>query len=305
MLTKVSGRDFFMDAGGEKQSAVKWLLDVVAGGNADEHEIVPIQNPKLLALLEFTDDARVRRWFRTIEKDAKPREAADPPRFALAEIRPKFELIDSETKRIQRDVEFDDYNDFHHAVVDLRGQLQAFNLVSSLHRFPDLTDIETFRGVFQRLNEIDRFAMFQMVPAREANGQWQTALRAAVMLRASEVLEKEPNPAALALKAIFAAYREKEADDFNARLSEYRKWANTNAVFRSPFSFTVPKTWRETGVRVAKGDQMFGSAIANGDTIAEFDIGEGEQPIKAFVRHFTGKTMPDTQIHNDWRIASG
>jgi len=56
MLAKMSGRDFFIDADGHKQSAVRWLLDVITdSARAEEHQIVPIQNPELLAMLGFVE----------------------------------------------------------------------------------------------------------------------------------------------------------------------------------------------------------------------------------------------------------
>ena len=305
MLTKVSGRAFTVDAKGEKQSAVCWLLDVMTDNeNVKEQELFLIQNPKLLARLGFADDPRVRR---VRGEDAKPPKVLGPPRFAVAELRPKLEWIEKESNRILRDVKLGDYDDFHLAIVDLRVQLHAFKSMIMVQRFPQLTvaDVKVVRRLLQTTGQIDQYAWLKIVPAPEENGQWQTNLRAGIMLHASELLKKKPNPAAQSLKAIFTAYRKQEVGNFNRRLAEYFKWTKENDVARSPVSFTLPKTWRETGVRVGNGNQMFNGVEANGETIAEFDIGEGMQYIKAFVRHFTGNTMPDAHIYNQWRVDFG
>ena len=297
----MSGRDYFVDAQGEKLSASRWLLDVIAGKQeAAEYRIFPIVDPQLLDKLEFDKDPRVRRFLAGGKDKKKP---VDPPRFSVRDLEAKFQWIDKESKRIQQSVKWEDYNDYHRSLSDLRGQLQGFIGLTRLHQFPDLSNIETFKRTYQGLDRIDRLAMFQMVP--EAKGQWQTNLRAGVMLRVNEVLKKELNPAAQSLQAILAAYALKEGEQFNHRLAEYRKWVEMNGVTRSPVTFSLPKTWREAGVRNSQGDQRFDSVIANGETVAEFDIGEGKQAIKAYLRHFTGKTMPDTEVYNDWRIGFG
>jgi hypothetical protein len=144
-----------------------------------------------------------------------------------------------------------------------------------------------------------------MVPNREINVQWQTCFRSALMLRGSELLKKKPHPASQSLKDIFVAYQKKDAVKFNRQLTEYLKWAERNGIAKSPFSYVLPKTWREGGVRLGKGDTMFDTVIARGEVAAKFEVGDKKQRIQGFVRHFTGETMPDTQIYNDFRIAFG
>lgn len=300
VLTILSDRNYFVDADGKRQFAVRWLLDVIAKcDNAEKHKIVPIKNPRLLTILGFYKDPRARRF----------RAAGiifGPPRFAIAEIRPKFRLIDGEAKRILQEVKFEDYNDYHNDIIKLHDQMSVFFSTATLQRFPDLPDFDEFKEVFRKLDQIDQYAMFRMVPHRETNGQWQTTLRAGMMLRANKILEKEPNPAAQSLQAIFEAYRNKKVDDFNRHLAAYRKWVETSGTTRSPVSFNVPKTWRESGVRIGTGNEMFNEVMANGKTVSAFDLGERNKPaIKAFVRHFTGKTASDVQIYNDWRIGAG
>eukprot|EP00913_Durusdinium_trenchii_P035230 g32960.t1 len=299
VLTQYSGRPFSTDDAGKKQPAVGWLLDVLtAADSAQSHKVVPIRQPKLLKLLSFENDPRVRRF----RKTGKP---AEPPRFSLAEIRPKFAEIDREYTRIRKAARPEARDDYQKAVVELRNRLQVFVSMSLLHRFHDLTNVEKFKYYYTNLSRFDRSAMFKMVPDSTINGQWQTCLRAAVMLRKSEVLKEKANPASVSLKAIFTAYRKQEADNFNRRLADYLKWTKSIDAIRSPFHYRLPKTWREVGVRLGKGDRLFASALANGETVAEFSVGEGTQPIQAFVRHFTGKTMPDAEIYNDWRVGFG
>lgn len=293
----------FVGADGEQYSATRWLLDVIAESDkAESHRVIPIANAELLKMLGLQNDPRVTEYRMA---QGKKGETAEPPRFSLSELRPKFSKIDAEVARIIKSGKPDAWNAFQQATVQLRRRLQAYVAMIVLHRFPDLADKARLTYVVKNLRRYEENAFFRLVPARDQIGQWQTCLRAAVIHRASELMKKEPNPAAVSLKAIFAAYRKQDVAGFNKRLAAYQKWTQANGVHRAPFSYSLPKTWRETGVRWRNGSSFFLSVLANGETVAQFELGEGKQSIQAFVRHFTGPTMSDRQIFNDWHIGFG
>lgn len=295
MLKRCSDRDVFVDAEGKQQPAVRWFLDVITGGS-DEHRVVPIENAELLELLDLDKPRK-----------ATPRRGGDAatPLYSIAELKPRVERIDEKMRRIQRDGANELDDEYEASLSNLYSRIQLFALLTAHLRLPEANDAVAARQMVQFVDDMDPYALFRMVPAGEAPHRWQTLVRSEATLRITALLKAQPNRAAHLMQAILAAYREQDTEEFNERLSDYRKWIEAQGIAKSPVEFDVPPSWRETGVVTPDHPQFFGSVLANGQTVAEFDIGKGDLWIKAFLRHFTGRTMSDAQIVNDWRVGFG
>jgi hypothetical protein len=117
VLKSVSDREYYIEKAGKKQSAVRWLLDVISNSdNAESHEIVPIQNPELLRFLGFK---RVPQSLlgKIIGKKSNPQYVS------MAELRPKFVVIEKERDRIRNPARFDSLNDYQKSLFQLDSRI--------------------------------------------------------------------------------------------------------------------------------------------------------------------------------------
>ena len=111
-LMIISGKQTYRDDNKETHSAVKWLLDVIAGGPklenpvANNAKVFRIDNLQVLAFLGL-----------------EPR--AGSYRYSLAEIMPKFDEIVAERKRIDKE-DSKKHTLFEHGIVELSEHMKIY-----------------------------------------------------------------------------------------------------------------------------------------------------------------------------------
>ena len=155
VLAKISGRSYYIDTDGEKQTSVRWLLDFLAGGNAAQSQhLFPIKNAQLLKGLGLDDDPRVRRYRTAAEQSS---ETLNLPRFSASEIRSKTGWMDRERKRVSENLTREEPSEYVRSLLELRSQTHQFILVETLHRFPNLSnDREEIKRFLETLDLLFR-----------------------------------------------------------------------------------------------------------------------------------------------------
>ncbi len=236
-LAKISDRETYRDADGKKQPAVRWFLDVVARPSAaEEHQVFRIQNLDVLQTLGL----RRRQGFR----------------YSLAEIRSQPEKLTEFDKELraagQMGVEKMDV--YQRKLMDLNQRFQTYlRLVNAfqpweLPAFPAEKELKgdrqaALQGWTERViaageqaeREMDAVQAPLAVPGLSGTGKaedphanqqqkpWQAYATAYPRAHLQEILGQPADPAALAWKAIFDAYRDGNAKTFNLEVAKYRE----------------------------------------------------------------------------------
>jgi len=241
-LAKISDRESYRDAAAKKQPAVRWFLDVVANPSAaEQHQVFRIQNLDVLQTLGL----QRRQGFR----------------YSLEEIRSdpeKLSEFDRELRAAgQAGVERMDV--YQRKLMDLNQRFQTYlRLVNAFHPwelppFPAEKDLEAdrqaaIRGWTERVIVAGEQAEREMgemqaplaVPRLSGAGKaetgdanqnqkpWQAYATAATRAYLQQTLGQPADPAALAWKAIFEAYRNGDAQAFNLEVAKYRELLAAN-----------------------------------------------------------------------------
>jgi len=234
-LAKLSDRESYRDAGGQKQPAVRWLLDVVAKPSAAEsHQVFRVQNLDVLQTLGLPR----RRGFR----------------YSLAEIRSQPEKLNEFDKELraagQAGVEKMDV--YQRKLMELNQRFQAYlRLVNAFQPwevppFPAEKELEAdrqaaIRGWTERVivagerseREMDAIQAPLVVPrlsgskAADQNRApadqkpWEAYATAHTRAYLQKTLGQSVNPAALAWNAMLDAYRQGDVQAFNREVSQY------------------------------------------------------------------------------------
>ena len=262
-LAKINDRETYRDSNGKKQPAVRWFLDLVAQPSAAEkHEVFRIQNLEILQMLGL--------------------ERRQGFRYSLAEIRSQDKLAEFDKQlRAAGQAGVENMDVFQRKLVDLNNRFQAYLRLSSafqpweLPPFPAENELESnrqaaIRGWIDRVmsagneaeREMDAMQAPLAVPRLSAAGPgqkpWQAYATAYTRAELQKSLEQPADPAALAWKAIFDAYRNGDAGTFNLEVAKYRDLLAANPPHEyvprktrieaymsscAPFTFCVGLYW--------------------------------------------------------------
>jgi ABC-type transport system involved in cytochrome c biogenesis permease subunit len=221
-LLMISNRETFMDETGKEkteQPAMKWLLDVMTGGDfseqapAYEHKVFRIENIQVLDLLGLPH--RPGSW-----------------RYSLAEIAPKFEALHREAERVQK-IDDKKRDLFDTKVGELWTHLQQFLGLNQL-LIPAMVpsdDGKQWTSIGELEKTAREVALERLRPeAQRAHGDLANLTekeQSALIEKFRAEMDKargELPPAASRLTAIFNAYRDGKADRFNDAVTDYRHW---------------------------------------------------------------------------------
>jgi ABC-type transport system involved in cytochrome c biogenesis permease subunit len=219
-LLVISNRETFNDESGKEkvdhQPAMKWLLDIMTGGDFSEqtpaykHKVFRIENIQVLDLLGLRQ--RPGSW-----------------RYSLAEIEPKYKALLAEVERVKK-IDDKKRDLFDTKIWELRGHLEVFFGLNQL-MVPSLVPPGSEGEAWSNLNQIEEGTRHTALERLRAEAQ-----RAGQDLRQlpeNELVEKFRNeidrarkeqPAAAAkLIAILDAYRAGQPDRFNKAVADYRQ----------------------------------------------------------------------------------
>ncbi|MBM4004057.1 MAG: hypothetical protein FJ295_12350 [Planctomycetes bacterium] len=231
-LRVISNAETVKDADGNRQPAIRWLLDVISEKKeADDYQIVRIDNPEVLSLLEL-----------------KPRPGF--LRYSVNEIRPNIEKLEAELERARR-LKPQQRGIFEKKLAELESRLQTYMMLvasfqalpfpkyptrEELERDPDKYDEEMreLLFLFRRVDEVDAsMSRFnppppRAIPDHKGEQPWVTfasaanhAMRDRIAREYGKADAAESHPEVEAFDAILAAYRKGDAFNFNREVELY------------------------------------------------------------------------------------
>jgi len=244
-LKILSNYQTFKDEKGDKQPAIRWLLDVMSGAErAENHRVFRIENLEVLETLGL-----------------KKREGF---RYSVAELRPKSKEFHEQADKARK-LDKEDLSVYQRKVLELDGRIRRFTLLQASFvatPFPPLPSEEKLRnndpeamavaGEIQRLLERAMTAerVLNTMPAPLAvpnldeekqteDPDWQPFTSAWTRDYVQTALGRhQGNPAVQALGRIFTAYKAGDTDAFNQEVVKYRDLLEK----QPPAQFNVKKT---------------------------------------------------------------
>jgi ABC-type transport system involved in cytochrome c biogenesis permease subunit len=219
-LKVISNRETFRDETGKEkndsQSAIKWILDVMSGGDtpmqgpAFKHKVFRIENLQVLDLLALPH--RPNFW-----------------RYSLEEIAPKITALEREVERIKQ-IDEKKRDLFDTKVWELRQHLEMFVGLNQLVS-PGIVPPSKPDGPWASLAEVERAtrdAALERLGAEakqrgmDLRGLPEKELLAKYHAALSEARSDE-SPAVSQLTSILDAYRSGDAAKFNSAVADYRE----------------------------------------------------------------------------------
>jgi beta-lactamase regulating signal transducer with metallopeptidase domain len=224
-----NNRESFTTVNGERQPAIRWLLDVITERpEAEMHPVFYIPHPEVLDTLEL--------------------EPRNDDHYSLADLLPniaKFEEQVEQPRELQRQGQTDQLSLYQRKLLELDRRIHRYTLVSASFRplpFPEFPTEEDFRQdreqTTQTLMQIRRLMeaapdaerqLMEMepplaVPPAEEDQQWAAYGPAwNRMYLQQALLSEESNPATASLAAVFDAYAEDDVSGFNRAVASYHQ----------------------------------------------------------------------------------
>ncbi|MEX0938288.1 MAG: cytochrome c biogenesis protein CcsA [Pirellulales bacterium] len=204
-LKKVSDSETWKDAEGDRQAAVKWLLDVITDREAAmKHKVFRIYNLDVLSTLGL--------------------ERRKHYRYAIDEFRDNLDKFD-EQSRIARSKDASELDVYGRNILELDKKLRLYSLLRESFRGPQLRPDsirEDLQAEAERRQEFAQFVLPHAVPSDDPEKEdWQPYTHAVFDAAVSRIVGQEPNPATLKLTEIFSAYQRGNAPQFNQAVAEY------------------------------------------------------------------------------------
>jgi ABC-type transport system involved in cytochrome c biogenesis permease subunit len=198
-LMIVSGRQTFKDDKGERQPAIKWLMEVLTSrishtGKTEKYEVFRIENDQLLNMLGLK---------------AKP----EFYRYSIEELAPRIEKLQEEATRARK-VEPRQRNSFDQKTVELAEHLELYiQLVQweEMLPVPPASQDQEWQPLFEGLRAWEPFV--QALKEKKSFGAAVAQARQA----------GQPIPPAGALFGLMLAYSQGDVEHFNSQLADYQQ----------------------------------------------------------------------------------
>lgn len=244
-LRKISDYSTYKDENGERQPAVRWLLDVIANPDeADKHKVFRIYNLELLHTLG-------------LERRKGFHYSLGEIRGMGDEVREELEVFDRHVRET-REVDNEKLTFYQRKALELNNRFQSYLRLRSAFEprdippFPDEDELKEDRQkalrdwvqrVITAVSHSERMLEQMQVPLAvpassgeededEKNVDEETWLPYATACNKTyikkEILRQEADPAVASLVAIFDAYGRGDANAFNSEVAEYRQWLTQN-----------------------------------------------------------------------------
>ncbi|HEX4147562.1 MAG TPA: hypothetical protein VHY20_01185, partial [Pirellulales bacterium] len=206
------GRQEFRDEEGQKQPAIRWLLDVVAGRDG-KYEVFRIDHPEVLDVLRL------------------PRRESH--RYSIDELQARAAEFEQQTKLLEG-LKTKQLNEFQRKLRQLQNQTHTYMAIVVAFRefsIPDLDELQKNPEQAERLvnllistaNALGPLAqMPRAVPREDAEGGWMPYVSATAQLHIDQARGESANKATLALQKIFADYEDRQSDRFNRDVAAYQ-----------------------------------------------------------------------------------
>jgi ABC-type transport system involved in cytochrome c biogenesis permease subunit len=208
-LRIISTKQEFVDNDGNKQPAIRWLLDVITGSReATAHKVFKIDNPEVQQLLGL--------------------ERRKGHLYSVDELRPKIAEFERQAELAHK-LDQKSLSAFQKKILELDRQIRAFMLLTAAF---DQARIRTdnFENVRRDLMEArvreESLARMQpplAVPPEKPGEEWRPYMSAWTAAWLQNIQGEQPNPATISLNAILVAYAQKDAAAFNREVAEYQQ----------------------------------------------------------------------------------
>ncbi|HET6881716.1 MAG TPA: cytochrome c biogenesis protein CcsA, partial [Pirellulales bacterium] len=206
-LRVLSDREYFRDTHDKKQSAIKWLLDVITDApDLENYRVLRIYNPEVLNLLG-------------LERREGYRYAIKELREKLADFEKQVELAEETAAREQ--------SVFQKKVLELNHRLRLFMVIRAAFEEPSMgreNPAQDLMRAAQRVREMkERVALPLALPPSEDDADWEPYTLGILRALAMALIRETPSPEAVEFRSMLVAYAKNDAKDFNEHLEQYSR----------------------------------------------------------------------------------
>lgn len=278
-----------------------WLDLAARHEHARDLRIVPIDDPRLLKLLE-------------LEPRPAPVRGGRANLYAFAEFAARMEEFEKERMRLNgpsadgtpQPAADPNALEYRRAVDDLGQRLAlVFDLLRAF-RGPSERSVEAFQS-FQR--DVQQLEQSSSVPAviapRTADERWlpySTALWDKLRIEILGDDKRAPHPAVDVWNTLLTAWATADAPRVEALAPKLLEVAR--AARRSPFDFVAPAEWIEAGAAPAPTAAFYQDTQAHGFAVAAFTTSVDPNNCLVRINYFPTAASDPVRIVNHWRFES-
>ena len=206
-LRILSDRQTFQDASGQRQPAVRWLLDVIANPEAaSQHKVFRIENPEVLQTLGL---------------------AAKPGfRYSHNEIQPRLSDLTKQAT-LSKSLKQHELTVFHKKVLEVDRKLGLYDLLLRSFRDPVIRKDASLSAVDLHIAQQQQQALAQsspplLIPPQSATDEWMTSAQTALNALAKKD-GSDDNKFWSQWNEVRNAYVANDASAFNTAVASYRQ----------------------------------------------------------------------------------
>jgi ABC-type transport system involved in cytochrome c biogenesis permease subunit len=217
-LRILSGRQTFVDEQGQRQPAIRWLLDVMARPDAAaRHKVFRIEHPEVLQTMGL--------------------EARDGFRYSYSELEPRLDGLTKQAE-LARTLEQNRLTVYQKKVLELDRKLGLYDLLvqsfakPAIRSNPEHAAVDVYAALQQQRLLAKRMPPL-IVPPQTAEADWTTYSAAALEEARRRAVDTSSSDSPLGeLTAMRVAYAAGDAATFNAAVTGYRSRLSANPPAR-------------------------------------------------------------------------
>ena len=207
-LRIISGKETFRDAAGDRQPAIRWLLDVMADQEiVRQHKVFRITNLELLETLGL--------------------ERRSGFTYAINEFSGKFDEIDRQAALARSIKEPENRSLYQRQVLKLYSSLRLYMVLRDAHAVPEIRPDhmqEDVNAAIQRQSELSRLTLPHLVPPQSPDGKWEPLTTAVFRAMHSGGADTSTR----SLLALLYHYQQGNATEFSGELAKYQAALTTS-----------------------------------------------------------------------------
>ncbi len=217
-LVILSHKQEYVDAEGEKQPAVRWLLDTMTNSKAAYgHKVFRIVNLELIGLLGL--------------------ERRKGYRYAYEEFAPKLSALQEQMSRAHH-LPDDQRGAFENAVIETYNKASLFSRMIDTHMIPPVREDNAFEDMKEILGYYDqlrRDPLLHAIPPREPGDEWSPYIEEAIVAMVGGDAGPAghatgPHPALRPFTQMIVGWRGDDMTSFDEGLAAYEAWIAENPV---------------------------------------------------------------------------
>jgi len=216
-LRALSNREEMRNADGDKEPAIKWLLDVISGSDeVRDQSVFRIDHPQVLEKLKLNK----RKYHLYSINDIAENVAELAKDASLAREKPS-----------------DNHTPYDTAVLGLERKIGEFDLLSTAFSPPQITQ-ENVQQVLAMLQSLSQRSPPLAIPPAQLDedpegdvsetAEWETVAHASVRSMVAVMMGREENPQLRLFADILDAHLNDDTAAFNKAVNEYQKWLDDN-----------------------------------------------------------------------------